>query len=233
MNMETNRKSIYLKIAILSLVILLLGSFWLSLNASSNPVSIVATPVVPREEEPILVTFKLNNPSSLELHTNYQFYVNGELLANGITTIPSASQETHQYAYEYSQQIGEQLNFLIKTQSELGNYENILSLPSYPPQVWSSFVSFASFSTSMMGFMSSMSYFDSTFGGNMGFNVGILVIIVLIGLLILMELTQPRLQRKTLSIMGRLRLKFSTVTWILFIIFIGMVYTKVVMIIAT
>ncbi len=117
--------------------------------------------------------------------------------------------------------------------SPQGSFEKIVSLPSYPPQIWSSFVSFASFSTSMMGFMSSMTYYQGTFDTNMGFNVGLLSVIVLIGLLIFLELTQPLLRRKTITILGRLRLRFSTVTWILFIIFMGITYTKVVMVLVS
>jgi len=37
---------------------------------------------------------------------------------------------------------------------------------------------------------------------------------------------------KSVAILGRLKLKFSTTTWILFVIFLGIVYTKVVMILA-
>lgn len=230
--MEENKKSIYFKIAIISLTILLVGSFWLSVRGSPNPVNIAIMPLVPREREPILVTFKLNNPLPVALLTNYQFYANGKLLVKGDTTIPYSSSETYQYAYKHPYQIGEQVNFVVRTQSELGNHENVLSLPSYPPQIWSSFVSFASFSTSVMSSMSNMVYYQTTFGDNMGFNIGFLITLVLISLLLFLEMTQPVIIDKTLTILGRLRVRFSTVTWILFIIFIGIVYTKVVMIIA-
>ncbi len=63
--------------------------------------------------------------------------------------------------------------------------------------------------------------------------MGILVTVVLIGLLIFLELTRPLIQERTIAILGRLRLRFNTVAWILFIILMGIVYTKVVMIIAT
>jgi len=76
--MEENKKSIHFKLALVFLGILLMGSFWLTMRATSNPVSMVVIPEVPREGEPILATFKLNNPSSQSLLTNYQFYANGE-----------------------------------------------------------------------------------------------------------------------------------------------------------
>ena len=126
--------------------------------------------------------------------------------------------------------MGEQLNFVVRTQSERGNYGRALSSPPYPPQIWSSFVSFASFSTSVMSSMSTMTYYQSTFGSDIGFNVGIIVSMVLITLLIFLELTQTAIGRKTVAL-GSLRIRLSTVTRILFIIFLGMVYTEVVMII--
>jgi cytochrome c biogenesis protein CcdA len=127
--------------------------------------------------------------------------------------------------------MGEQLNFVVRTQSELGNYESILSSPPYPPQVWSSFVSFASFSTSVMSSMSTFTYYRSTFGEDMGLNVGIIATIVVIALLIFLELTQPVVEGKIVARLGRLRLRFNTVTWMLFVIFMGIVYTTVVLMI--
>ncbi|MFC2019888.1 hypothetical protein ACFLU4_08105, partial [Chloroflexota bacterium] len=97
--MEKNR-SIHFKLAIVCLGILLMASFWLTLRGTSDPVSMVVTPEVPREGEPILATFKLNNPTSETLLTDYQFYANGELLTTGETAIAPASYEMHQYAYK-------------------------------------------------------------------------------------------------------------------------------------
>ena len=187
------QRDIQFKIMIIWLAILLVGCFWLTAGAGSGSLSLAVIPEVPREEEPIVATFKLNNPSSQVESIEYQFYANGELQKSGVATIPPGSSKVYQYAYKNSLELGEQVNFMVKAVSPRGSYEKAVSLPNYPPQIWSSFVSFASFSTSMMGFMSSMSYFESTFSGNTGLNVGILVVIVLIGLLILSELTQPLL----------------------------------------
>ena len=227
------QRDIKLKIIIIWLAILLMGSFWLTVRATSDPVTLAIVPEVPREGKPIIATFKLNNPASRAVSTEYQFYANGELMKQGATTIPPGSSKLYQYAYKNPLELGEQVSFVVKAKSLQGSYEKVVSLPSYPPQIWSSFVSFASFSTSVMGFMSSSTYYQSSFGSDTGLNIGILVTIVVIGLLIFLELTQPLLHERTIAILGRLRLRFSTVTWILFIIFMGIVYTKVVMILAT
>ena len=154
-------------------------------------------------------------------------------MKEGTTTIPPGSSKLYQYANKNPLLLGERVSFVVKTMSPRGSHEKAVSLPSYPPQIWSSFVSFASFSTSVMSFMTSSTYYQSSFDTDMGFNVGILVTVVLIGLLIFLELTQPLLQERTVTILGRLRLRFNSVTWILFIVFMGIVYTKVVMILAT
>lgn len=231
--MKEERKNIHFKLAIVSLSILLVGSFWLTIRVSSDPVSMVITPEVPRVGEPVLATFKLSNPSSQPLLTNYQFYANGELLEVGTTTIAPATYEVHQYAYKNPLQIGEQLNFVIRTESKMGNHESVVSSPPYPPQVWSSFVSFASFSTSVMSSMSTMTYYQVVFASSMELNVGLACTAVLIGLLIFLELTQPVMEARTIAVIGRLRIRLSTVTWILFTILVGIVYTKIVMIIST
>jgi len=228
-----NQRGTKLKLIIVWLAILLMSSFWFTASVDSDTVSLAVVPQVPREGEPVLATFKLNNPSSQAVETDYQFYANGELMKEGTTVIFPKSSKLYQYAYRNPLELGEQVNFMVRTTSPRGSCERIVSLPSYPPQIWSSFVSFASFSTSMMGFMSSMTYYQSTFDTDMGFNVGLLSIIVLIGLLIFLELTQPLLRRKTITILGRLRIRFSTVTWILFIIFMGITYTKVAMVLVT
>jgi len=227
------QRGIKLKITIIWLAILLMGSFWLTVRTGSDAVSLAVVPEVPREGEPIIATFKLNNPSPQAVSTEYQFYANGELMKEGTTTIAPDSGKTYQYAYRNLLQLGEQVNFVVNATSAQGSWEKVVSLPAYPPQILSSFVSFASFSTSMMSFMSSMVYYEGSFGSDMGPNVGLLCTVVLIGLLIFLELTQPLLREKTIAVLGRLGIRFNTVSKILFIIFIAMVYTRVVMILAT
>ena len=230
---QNKERSAGFKVVIVWMAILLLGSFWLTVRGASDPVSMAVLPQVPREGEPIIATFKLNNPSSDTLVTRYQFYANGELLKEGITTIDPGFGKTYKYAYENTVPLGEQLNFVVRTKSEQGDYEKSLSTPPYPPQVWSSFISFASFSTTVMTFMATMTYYQSSFGTNMGFNVGLLFNIILIALLIFLELTQPLHQEGTTTVLKTLRLRFNTVTWILFIISMGIVYTQVMMILST
>ena len=97
--MNSHRGAV-LKIVIIWMAILLMASFWLTVRVSSEPVSLAVVPEVPREGEPVIVTFKLNNPASQPISTSYQLYANGELMKEGITTIPSGSSKLYQYAYK-------------------------------------------------------------------------------------------------------------------------------------
>ena len=219
------------KIAIVWLAILLLGSFWLTMKTGADPVTLAVIPQVPREGEPVIVIFQLNNPNSGDIVTRYQFYAGGKLLKEGVTAIPPGFSKTYKLAFKSAVPLGGQLNFIIRTKSERGSYQKLLSTPPYPPQIWSSFISFASFSTTVMSFMSTMSYYEGSFGTSLGFNLGLIFSIVLSLLLIFLELSQPLLAEKTILVLGNLRLRFNTLTWILLIIFMGIAYTKVVLII--
>lgn len=230
--MTDRNHSLTIKIALLWLAILLMGSFWLTTRVSMDPVSLVVLPKVPRAGEPIVATVKLNNPSAATVSFNYQLYVNGEMMKEGTTSLPPRTAKVYQYAYENLLKPGEQVNFVVRTISRLGRFEKIISLPSYPPQVLSSFVSFASFSTSLMSSLSSMTYYQTTFGKQLDFNLGVLFTVVLVTLLIFLEMSQPILRARSINVLGRLQIRFSVVTWILFIIFMGIFYTSIVMIIA-
>jgi len=118
-----NQRGLQLKIVIIWLAILLMGSFWLTVRAGSDPVTLAVVPQVPREEEPIIATFKLNNPSSQAIKAEYQFYANGELMKEGVTIIPPGSSKLYQYAYKNPLLLGEQVNFVLTTISPLSSHE--------------------------------------------------------------------------------------------------------------
>jgi hypothetical protein len=63
-------------------------------------------------------------------------------------------------------------------------------------------------------------------------SLGIVFTIILVVLLIFMELPITHIGGKTL-VVGRMKARFATLAWLLFIIFGGMLYTKVLMVLAT
>jgi hypothetical protein len=226
-------QGLIIKTAIVWLCIFLLIGFLVAARAASDTVTLSVIPEVPKTGEPVVATFNLNNPDDEPVTTSYELYVNGSLLQSGSTTIAPQSSSRYQYAYNNSLERGEQANFVLKTSSANGEIDKIVSLPAYPPQLMSSFVSFAAFSTSVMSSMISMEYFNDTFGAASGLNTGIIIAIVLIVLLPFLELTQAVTAGNKTTTMVSYRASFANVASILFIIFVGMVFTRVVMIIAT
>ncbi len=228
-----SHKGLILKIAIAWLCTFALLGFLIAARSAANPVTMSIIPEVPKAGEPIVVTFNINNPSDEPSTTSYQLYVNGKLLKSGSTTIAPQASSKYQYAYKNTLERGEQVNFVLKTISDNGSFDKIVSLPKYPPQLMSSFVSFAAFSTSVMTSMISMEYFTDTFGTTAGINTGLIVAIVLLVLLIFLELTQAIITGRGTAVISSYRAGFTTVSTILFIILVGMVFTTVVMIITT
>jgi len=229
----SHHKTLILRIAITWLCIFLLVSFLIAIRSAAGPINMSIIPEVPREGEPIIVTFSISNLADEPLTTSYQLYVNGKLIENGSATVSPQGNIKHQYAYTNSLKRGEQVNFVLKTSSDRGSFDKIVSLPAYPSQSMSSFVSFAAFSTSVMSSMISREYFTNTFDTASGFNTGITICFILIALLIFLELTKAITVGRQITILGTYKVGFRIVSTILFIIFIGMVFTKVVMTVVT
>jgi len=130
---KSSNKGLGFKLIIIWIVIIFLVSFLLTITRSSDPVNIVVLPEVPRQDQPVVATFKLNNESSLPSVVRYQFFANGEPIMDGTTEVSPFSSKMYQYAYRNPLQIGEQVHFVVRTQSESGNHEKIISSPPYPP----------------------------------------------------------------------------------------------------
>jgi len=240
-NIKTNQNGLLYKSLMLWFMILVLASFAASLQTKFDNVGIQVAPEVLREGEPVVVTFFINNPSEKAAGTDYTLYANGNVLMSGRTELSPRTGKQFQYVYSNPLKLGEQVTFSATTQSGDEVNQNSVSIPSVPPQIWSSFVSFASFSTSVMSSssaissmsMSSMAYYDNSFGTNKALNAGLIFSIVLIILLIYMELSEPLLAQKKMRVIGNLRIRFSRLSSVLFIIFVGMVLTQVAFIIGS
>lgn len=237
----TKTNGLLYKSLMLWFIILVLASFAASLQTKFDNVGIQVTPEVLRNGDPVVVKFFINNPSDEVAGTDYTLYANGNALMSGRTELSPNSGKEFQYVYSNPLKLGEQVTFSAITESGDEVNQDSVSVPSFPPQVWSSFVSFASFSTSVMSSssaissmsMSSMAYYDNSFGTNKALNAGLIFSIVLIILLIYMELSEPLLAQKEMRIIGNLRIRFSRLSSILFIIFVGMVFTQVAFIIGS
>lgn len=174
-----------------------------------------------------MATFKLSNSSGQEMSGDYELYANGILIKTGSTVLPAHSIKVYQHLYSHELRLGDRVSFLAIFRTDQGAYEKTMSAPPYPPQVWSSFVSFASFSTSVMGSMSSMVYYQDTFTANIGLQVGMVFAIVLLHLLIFREVTVPVPRPVGVGNLGLLRVKFRFLAAVLLIIFLGMIFTRI------
>lgn len=219
---QSIKRGLLFKLVMLWIVILFTGTLFLSVRSAADMLNMTVLPEAPRQGEPVTATFKLNNPSSEVLNTKYQLYANGNLLTEGDATLAPRTSQAYQYINSNILLTGEQINFTVLAQSHLGNYRKTVSTPPSSPQIWSSFVSIAAYSTSVINYMNG-------FGDNPGFNIGIIVSLTLIALLLMLELLIIRNQGKTGQVLSRLRTKLSAVSWILLIIFIGMLFTRIVM----
>ncbi len=213
------------------LVVLLLGLLWFSIRESASSVSLSVIPEVPRQGEPIIATFKISNPSAHELSAAFQFYADSDLVDEGTVVLPAGASRTFRYAYGNTLETGERLSFTGRVQSSLGSTEKFVSIPPYPPQIWSSFMSFASFSSTMMGTIASMTYYQNVFGVDIGLNIGMIAAVVLMVMVLFLELSRPIVEGGGSLALGQLRVRYSTITWILFIIFAFMVLTKMAMVV--
>lgn len=238
-NTNNKQNGLLYRTLMLWFMILVLASFAASLQARYDTVGIQVAPEVLREGEPVVVTFFINNPSDKAAGTDYTLYANGDALMSGRTELSPGAGRQFLYVYNNPLKLGEQVTFSARAQSGDKVSVNSLSIPSVPPQIWSSFVSFASFSTSVMSSssaissmsMSSMAYYDKSFGTNKALNAGLIFSIVLIILLIYMELSEPILAEKKMRVIGNLRIRFSRLSSVLFIIFVGMVFTQIALIV--
>jgi len=229
--MESERKQKRhqaLKIMIIWVAILLFSVLIISHQQLSDPISMKLFPEVAREGEPLIVSFTLTNPQIVGTEYEYELYANGESVLNGISELPPLSSKKFKYTYRNPLKLGEQANFMVSAASPTQTYQKALATPPYPPQTMTSFVSFASFSTSVMSTMTTSGYYDDSFQSDK-FNVGLLVSIILICLLVFLELTEPLIRKG--NIYGRFRDRYSKLATILLVIFIAMVFTKVMVVV--
>lgn len=131
-------------------------------------------------------------------------------------------------------------------------FTEAIMVPQSPPEAWMSFASFSSLTTMLLSSSSSLmssssssssmsssftiSYYQSTIGlarapVKWGINVGLAVSIILLVLLTFIELTNPRFGTLGRRLSG-LRGRYSLLTANLLLIFMGLVITRIVMIIA-
>ena len=215
----------WLRLAILWLMVVPVVAFLLSGPEQNEFLTLSVLPEVPREGEPFLVTIHLANASPDTGDAKYSLYSNGRKLLDGTASLAPGESQQYRYIEEAGAEIGRQTTFLATASLGKQTVEKSRSLPPYPPQVWSSFVSFASFSTSMMSSMSTAIYYKDYFGGGIGANLGFLLVISLLGFSIFQEFTFPMVTVNAKHVLARLHNRFHELVVLLTIVFIGIIYS--------
>jgi len=198
-------------------------------------ISIDYFPAFPRCGEPVQVAVKLINPSSTPRLMDVKVYVDGLTVAEWLAHIDGGSIKEYRVIGPSRFRVGEAVRVYVEALDvESGDvYSRLAMIPPFPPEVFTSFVSFASFSSTLMGYMTTLSYYTTTVASitpSEGVNAGLILTLTLIGLLVFMELTDPAYGRISERI-THLRRNFTREAIILLIVFLAMVATKIIFII--
>ncbi|MEW6034658.1 MAG: hypothetical protein AB1603_07370 [Chloroflexota bacterium] len=236
---QQGRRGLILRIAMVWLGLLLLAGFGLGLERIGGPLEGTVFPQVPRQGEPVVVRFELENPLSHASWVEYRLYADGELVLDGRRLLPALSSQHLEYVRRSEVGLQRQEVFVLRTNTGWGRYDSVLATPPYPPQVMSSIASFASFASFSFSSSSSFSatsvlvtreYYEGSFGVS-GANIGLLLSLVLLAMLLLLEMVGPARGKDTVTVLGRLRLNFGWLSTVLLLIFLGMVFTRVMLIV--
>ena len=217
--------------------ILFLVTFSASLlNTTGQVLNIVYYPTVPQEGQPIATMFTIRNLHPNEEAYNFWFYIDGVQIMTGTTVISAGASKQFKYVTTWPGVVGKSMKAYVRVQSINSHtlYEAQVQIPPYPPEIWSSFSSFATFSSTVMGYMTTMSYYMTTTGQAglySGVNLGLTFSLTLIGLLIFLELSDPTYGKIGTRILS-FRRRYGLLTGTLLIIFVSMVLTRVVLIIS-
>lgn len=188
------------------------------------------------------IVFTIRNPSANDGAFEFEFYVDGSLKMTGTTSIPAMTSKQYVYALTSPDIVKGETVRAYTTVRDLESqsvYDATVLVPPYPPEIWSSFASFATFSSSLLGYTTTLSYYLTTIGYTTtmvspvyvtGLSLGLIFSISLIGLLVFQELSDPSYGRVGKRIFS-LRKRYGMLVVSLLLIFGAMVLTRVVLII--
>jgi hypothetical protein len=228
-----------------------------TLERQTNVITLSTYPSVAQANAPFVVTASVKNIAS-EPHTyDVKVFVDGAPVLSTISTLDAASLQSFTYTRAAPAQGAAVRIFAEVVDLDTGaKYSDLMLFPQSPPETWMSFSAFSSFATSLTSTSTSTSAMSSTFTiayyqYTMGLstlstsmsstmvtsqraifsplNAGLAVSISLIGLLIFLELTDPsygKLGRR----LAMLRGKYGLLVVSLFLVFVGMIFTRIVMI---
>lgn len=213
------------------------------------------TPTVVKEGEPFMVTAVLRNTAGEPQSYSVRMLVDGAQVLTSETSLDASSEQSFTYT-RASPALGTAVRIYAEaTNLDTGVvYSSAILAPQGPPEIWMSFSAFSGFATAMSSTSTSTSTMSSTFTlayyrEVMGlstmsssrssslassmmvvspFSVSLTISIILIGILLFLELTNPSYTKVGGNIM-RLRSKYGLLAVSLFLVFAGTAFTRIVM----
>lgn len=201
---------------------------------SGNIIGVSYFPAFPRCDEPVQVTVRISNPDPEPKLLAVKVYVNGLAAAEWLAHVDSGSAREYRIVEISRLGVGGSIRVHVEALDVRSGvvYSRSAMIPPFPPETFSSFISFASFSSTLMGYMTTLSYYTTTVAvvtPTEGVNAGLVLSLTLIGLLVFMELTDPAYGRIG-ERLTYLRRSFAREAIVLLIVFLAMVATKIVFI---
>jgi len=227
------KKSYFYRVVVLWVLFFSLILFYQGVGGSV--VNIDYFPAFPRYGDPVQVNIRLSNPDPEPRLLNVRVYVNGLIVAEWLAHIDGGSIKEYRIVEPSILGVGESIRVYVEALyvNDGTVYSRSAMIPPFPPEVFTSFISFSSFSSTLMGYMTTLSYYTTTVASitpSQGVNAGLVLSLTLIGLLIFMELTDPA-YGKIGERITHLRRNFTREAIILLIVFSAMVATKIIFII--
>ncbi len=240
---KTGGKGLAYAYAFLFLAIILFNSH----NQTSNVLNLSHFPSTPRENEPFTIRAMIKNTADEARRYSLRMYVDGEETMYSESTFDALSTQSSTLTIK-SPKLGTAIRIYAEaTDLETGEtYTQSLLMPQNPPEAWMSFASFSSLTTlllsssssssSMMSSSFTISYYKNTVGltqsaARLSINIGLIASVTLVALLIFIELTNPVFGNFGLNL-KKLRDRYSLLTANLLLVFVGLVLTRIVMIIS-
>jgi len=220
-----------------------------TLGQQSGTLSLIYAPTVMKEGQPFVITALLRNIGDVPMTYGVTMRVENNQVFDAMSRLDASATQSFTYT-RASPVLGTSIRVCCEAVNlESGErYVQTILIPPSPPEVWMSFSAFSAFATSISSVSSSstlsssftVTYYEKTVGMTAieesesifpKVNIGVTISVVLISLLIFHELTDP-----TYGGLGRrmtlLRVRYQPLILSLLMIFLGIVLTKIVTIIA-
>ncbi|MEM2868752.1 MAG: hypothetical protein QXR84_09780 [Candidatus Bathyarchaeia archaeon] len=204
-------------------------------GVGGNVIGIDYFPSFPRLGEPVQITVRLVNSDPEPRLMSVRVYVDGLAVADWLAYIDGGSVKEYRVVGPSRFDVGGSIRVYAEALDVKSGavYSRSAMVPPFPPEAFTSFISFASFSSTLMGYMTTLSYYTTTMAAITpaeGVNAGLILSLTLIGLLVFMELTDPAYGKMGERI-THLRRNFTREAIILLIVFLAMVATKIIFIV--